>query len=102
MITIPSGLLDWRVVVESNSGLKLICCRGHCKRKGKDASNNIRNPSKFELLVFNTTDDPFDMDPLNDRLPDETIVRLQRMLPSGFCDETRNQGRNETPGGSLA
>ena len=84
---IQSGLLPWRMVVDSLSGLKLICCRGRCKRKDRKASpSDNTNASTFELLVFNTTNDPFDMMPITNELPVEEIVRLKRMLPNGFCD----------------
>jgi arylsulfatase len=81
---IHSGLMSWRMVVESSLGLKLVCCRGQCKRKGGHRRPLMRQT--HEVLVFNTTNDPFDMFPLNRELPAHEIERLVRALPPGFCE----------------
>jgi hypothetical protein len=40
-----------------------------------------------EVLIYNTTDDPFDMYPLNDIVSLDVIMELKEQLPNGFCHD---------------
>lgn len=73
---------SWRMVVEADTGLKFICCRGRCPAAPSTAPPYDESYGYHEIL-FNTTADPFDMLPLNQELP-EAVTRLRSLLPSSF------------------
>lgn len=85
---IRSGFGSWRMVVDSLSSVKLICCRGLCKQRNNNWHPSANAGIDYQVLIYNTTNDPFDMNPLNGQLPRTEIERLLQMLPDGFCGET--------------
>eukprot|EP00948_MAST-09A_sp_MAST-9A-sp1_P003640 g3640.t1 len=74
---------SWRMVVESGSNLKLVCCKGKCP--GSPGTIPSVRKSGFTIALYDTNADPFDMHPLNanDQHMDD-VERLMKFLPSSF------------------
>ena len=80
------GKWAWRMVVERDTGLKFICCKGACKGAPASATP-IDRATGYQEILYNTTADPFDLHPLNDKLP-AAVTRLRPLLPASFkCAE---------------
>ena len=85
----------WRLVVDSKTGLKLICCLGNkcigqynpSITKNYDVGGEQQAHNEvFTEYLFNTTNDPFDLYPLNiNDIPIATIDRLRSLLPLSFA-----------------
>ena len=80
------GKWAWRMVVERDTGLKFICCKGRCPGVPASAPP-VDRATGYQEILLNTTADPFDMHPLNEKLPD-AVTRLRPLLPASFrCAE---------------
>jgi arylsulfatase A-like enzyme len=74
-----SASYSWRMLVEVETGLKFICCKGQCP----GAPSTVPTPNaEYMELLYNVTADPFDMHPLSgtDEYAD-AMDRLRVQLP---------------------
>jgi arylsulfatase A-like enzyme len=71
----------WRLVVEAATGFKFVCCKGKCPGAPSTAPK-VDKLTGFQEILFNTTADPFDMQPLNHLTAD--MARLRKLLPVSF------------------
>ena len=73
---------NWRMVVEAQSGLKLVCCKGYCRATPSTISPKL-NEFGYQQILVDTINDPFDTRALNDENP-IALKRLKEMLPAWF------------------
>ena len=80
---VSSGLMNWRMVVKEFEGTsyKLICCKGVCPGAPKSAPIP---QGKWSLLLYDVLKDPFDMVPLEEKLPN-VVGEMKPLLPEGWC-----------------
>ena len=77
---ISSGLDNWRMVVESETNLKFVCCKGKCPGVPKNAPDVDQNG--WQQVLYNVSSDPYDMNPLT--VDGDVMSRLRRQLPRSF------------------
>ena len=71
---------SWRMVVEADTGLKFVCCRGACP--GAPSNAPPVDAHGFTQILYDTVADPFDTVPISDR--PEAVARLREQLPESF------------------
>ena len=77
---IASGLDNWRMVVESETNLKFVCCKGKCPGVPKNAPDVDQNG--WQQVLYNVSSDPYDMNPLT--VDGDVMSRLRKQLPRSF------------------
>jgi hypothetical protein len=79
---VSSGLDNWRMVVESDTNLKFICCKGTCPGAPKNVPDVDTNG--WQQVLYNVSSDPFDMNPLTSTSYLSVMSRLRAQLPASF------------------
>eukprot|EP00545_Synedropsis_sp_CCMP1620_P000381 CAMPEP_0119005746 /NCGR_PEP_ID=MMETSP1176-20130426/1905_1 /TAXON_ID=265551 /ORGANISM="Synedropsis recta cf, Strain CCMP1620" /LENGTH=554 /DNA_ID=CAMNT_0006957587 /DNA_START=55 /DNA_END=1719 /DNA_ORIENTATION=- len=83
---VSSGLFKWRLVVQvvDDVSYKLICCKGDCGQSPTTVPPPIGG---WQLLLYDTQADRFDMSPIEDK-PD-VVEKLRQNLPDGWCTDAK-------------
>jgi len=102
---VSSGYGNWRAVIKVTSGkhsdtsiqhlstYKLICCRGTCPEAPKSATPV--SSRGWNILLYDTIADPFDMLPLEEDLP-SIVEEMMPLLPDGWCVGNLDSGDHTT------
>lgn len=95
--SVSSGYGNWRAVIKATSlksndapvqhesSYKLICCKGACPEAPKSASSV--SDKGWNILLYDTIADPFDMIPLEETFP-SIVEEIIPLLPHGWCMST--------------
>merc|ERR1719230_2374823 len=62
------GGYNWRMVIDSASSMKFICCKVKCF--GPPSTAGQVDGTGYQQLLYDTVRDPFDMTPVQDQYPD--------------------------------